>query len=175
MRGKVARHLGAARGDDIGEAARRPLTGQDRAAGQLGRHGAQSLRRRPRFADEITSERIDRASALINRYGVGAIVIARHIAGLRVAVFAAAGAAGMAFGQFIFWDALSACASVPLMLLLGYLFADRLETLVHHIHHAQHWLFAIALLVVIVAIVHWQWSDHLPAWWPGGGRNTASE
>jgi len=142
----------------------------------LGRHGAQSLRRRRRFADSVTSERIDRASALVNRHGVGAIVIARHIAGLRVAVFAAAGAAGMGFRQFIVWDALSACASVPLMLLLGYLFADRIETLVHHIHHVEHWAFAIALLIVIIAIVHWQWSDHLPAWWPGStDRDAARE
>ena len=142
----------------------------------LGRHGAQSLRRRRRFADAVTSERINRASALMNRHGVGAIVIARHIAGLRVAVFAAAGAAGMGFRQFIVWDALSACASVPLMIVLGYLFADRLETLVHHIHHVEHWVFAIGLLIVIIAIVHWQWSDHLPAWWPGStDRNAASE
>jgi len=139
----------------------------------LGRRGGQSLRRRG-LAGSVTSERIDRASALINRYGVGAIVIARHIAGLRVAVFAAAGAAGMSFRQFIFWDALSACASVPLMMFLGYLFADRLETLIHHIHHAEHWAFAIALLIVIVAIVHWQWSDHLPAWWPGSTDRSAA-
>jgi membrane protein DedA with SNARE-associated domain len=142
----------------------------------LGRHGAQALRRRRRFADSVTSERLDRASALINRHGVGAIVIARHIAGLRVAVFAAAGAAGMSFRQFIVWDALSACASVPLMMVLGYLFADRLETLVHHIHHVEHWVFATALLIVIIVIVHWQWSDHLPAWWPGStDRDAASE
>ncbi len=142
----------------------------------LGRRGAQSLRRRPRFADSVTSERVDRASALINRYGVGAIVIARHIAGLRVAVFASAGAAGMSFRRFIVWDALSACASVPLMILLGYLFADRLETLVHHIHRLEHWAFAAVLLIAIIAIVHWQWSDRLPAWWPGStDRNAARE
>ncbi len=141
----------------------------------LGRRGGRSLRRRS-FPNSVTAERIDRASALINHYGVGAIVIARHIAGLRVAAFAAAGAAGMSFRQFIFWDALSACASVPLMMLLGYLFADRLEILVHHMHRAEHWAFAVALLLVIVAIVHWQWSDHLPAWWPGStDRDAARE
>lgn len=120
-----------------------------------------------RLARLLTSERLARARALVARYGVGAIVVARHIAGLRVAVFAAAAAAGMGFRRFIIWDAISALASVPLMLMLGYLFGDRLELLMHHIHRVEHWAFAVALLVAILAIVHWQLSDRLPAWWPG--------
>jgi len=133
----------------------------------LARHGAQSLRRRRRLAGHVSSDRLARARALVSRYGVGAVVVARHVAGLRVAVFAAAGAAGMSFRRFIIWDAISASASVPLMIMLGYFFADRLEELLHHIHHVEHWAFAVALLAAIVALVHWQWSDRLPAWWPG--------
>ena len=105
----------------------------------LARHGSQSLRRHPRLATLVTAERRARARRLVERRGVGAVVIARHVAGLRVAVFATAGAAGMHFGRFILWDALSACASVPIMFTLGFLFADRLELLVRHIHHLQHW------------------------------------
>jgi len=142
----------------------------------LARHGSQSLRRHPLLARLVTAERRTRARDLIERRGVGAVVIARHIAGLRVAVFATAGAAGMPFRRFIFWDAISACASVPVMFTLGYLFADRLDILVRHIHKVQHWAFAIALLVAIVALVHWQWSDRLPSWWPGStGRDATSE
>lgn len=142
----------------------------------LARHGSQSLRRHPRLASLVTPERRARARALVQRRGVGAVVIARHVAGLRVAVFATAGVAGMHFRRFIFWDAVSACASVPVMFTLGFLFADRLEQLVHHIHRLQHWAFAAALLIAIVALVHWQWSDHLPAWWPGStDRDTTSD
>jgi membrane protein DedA with SNARE-associated domain len=140
----------------------------------LARRGASALRRSRRLAGFVTTDRVARAHALVARYGVGAIVTARHIAGLRVAVFAAAGAAGMRFRRFILWDAFSALASVPLMLMLGFLFADRLEALLHHLHRLEHWAFAIALLVAIVAVVHWQWSDRLPAWWPGStDRDTA--
>jgi len=39
--------------------------------------------------------------------------------------------------------------------------------LVRHLHFIQHWIFAIALLIGIIALIHWQWSDHLPTWWPG--------
>jgi membrane protein DedA with SNARE-associated domain len=142
----------------------------------LARHGSQSLRRHPRLAGLVTPERRARARALVHSRGVGAVVIARHVAGLRVAVFATAGAAGMKFRRFILWDALSACASVPVMFTLGFLFADRLELLVRQIHSFQRWAFAIALLVAIVVLVHWQWSDHLPAWWPWStDRDAASE
>ncbi len=142
----------------------------------LARHGSQSLHRHPRLASLVTPERRARARALVDRRGVGAVVIARHVAGLRVAVFATAGAAGMHFRRFIVWDAVSACASVPVMFTLGYLFADRLELLMHHIHRLQHWAFAVALLIAIVVLVHWQWSDRLPAWWPGStDRDAASE
>ncbi len=142
----------------------------------LARHGSQSLRRYPRLAGLVTPERRARARDMVARRGVGAVVIARHVAGLRVAVFATAGAAGMGFRRFIFWDAVSACASVPVMFTLGFLFADRLELLVQHIHRVQYWAFAAALLVAIVVLVHWQWSDHLPAWWPGStDRDAANE
>jgi membrane protein DedA with SNARE-associated domain len=130
----------------------------------LARHGSQSLRRHPRLARLITAERRTRARDLIRRRGVGAVVIARHVAGLRVAVFAAAGAAGMSFGRFILWDALSACASVPVMFTLGFFFADRLEALVHHIHQVQHWALVLAVLVAIVAALYWQLSDQRSAW-----------
>ncbi len=133
----------------------------------LARRGARSVRRHRRLGTLLTSERLARARELVTRYGVGAIVVARHIAGLRVAVFAAAAAAGMSFRRFLLWDAVSALASVPLMLMLGYIFADRLELLTRHIHQLEHWAFAIAILVAILALVHWQLSDHLPAWWPG--------
>src|SRR5437868_4278691 len=77
----------------------------------LARHGSQSLRRHPLLARVVTDQRRARARDLIKRRGVGAVVIARHVAGLRVAVFATAGAAGMRFRRFIIWDAISACAS----------------------------------------------------------------
>jgi membrane protein DedA with SNARE-associated domain len=130
----------------------------------LARHGSQSLRRHPRIARLITPERRTRARDLIRRRGVGAVVIARHVAGLRVAVFAAAGAAGMSFGRFILWDALSACASVPVMFTLGFFFADRLEALAHHIHRLEHWALALAVFVAIVAALYWQLSDQRSAW-----------
>jgi len=122
----------------------------------LARHGGSRLATRPLMGALLTPERMARAKDVLSRHGTKAIVIARHVAGLRVAVFAAAGAGGMPFRRFIFWDALSSCASVPLMLGLGYVFSDRLEALTRHIHRVQHWAIAIALALAIVALVWWQ-------------------
>ena len=82
----------------------------------------------------------------------------------------------MGFGRFIFWDAFSACFSVPVMFTLGYLFADRLDVLVQHVHQVQHWALAIALLIAIVALVYWQWGDRVPSRLSGStDRDAASE
>jgi membrane protein DedA with SNARE-associated domain len=128
----------------------------------LARHGGSRLATRPLTGGVLTRDRMVRARGVLSRHGAKAIVIARHVAGLRVAVFAAAGAGGMPFRRFIFWDALSSCASVPLMLGLGYVFSDRLEVLTRHIHRVHHWAIAIALALAIGALL----------WWQIGGRVT---
>src|SRR6185295_20371610 len=95
----------------------------------LARRGGSRLATRPLAGGFLSRDSIRGAKDMLERHGAKAIVIARHVAGLRVAVFAAAGATGMPFGRFILWDTLSACASVPLMIGLGYVFSDRLDVL----------------------------------------------
>ena len=57
----------------------------------------------------------------LERHGAAVIFMARHVAGVRAAVFAVAGIHGMRLPRFVLWDALGACISVPLMTSLGFM------------------------------------------------------
>jgi membrane protein DedA with SNARE-associated domain len=63
------------------------------------------------------------------RHALLTIVVARHASGLRLPVFALAGASGVRSATFLLADGLSALASVPLVVGAGWYFAGHLEAL----------------------------------------------
>src|SRR5512137_442697 len=63
------------------------------------------------------------------RHPVLTIVLARHASGLRLPVFAMAGASGVRSATFLLADGLSALASVPLVVGAGWYFAGHIEEL----------------------------------------------
>jgi membrane protein DedA with SNARE-associated domain len=67
----------------------------------------------------IGRRRLDRALALVAEREVTAILFARFVPGMRVPVFAAAGAMGMSFRRFLAWDIAGICVLVPAMLIAG--------------------------------------------------------
>jgi membrane protein DedA with SNARE-associated domain len=76
------------------------------------------------------------------------IVLARHASGLRLPVFAMAGASGVRSTTFLLADGLSALASVPLVVGLGWYFAGHIEELKREIRWVE---LAVALAAVIGA------------------------
>jgi membrane protein DedA with SNARE-associated domain len=91
-------------------------------------------------------EKIDRA---YSRYGGRLVFLARHVAGLRGAVFAMAGMHGMPARRFFFWDGLAACLSIPLVMALGYFGSAHIDRIRHGIAHVEH----TALLVAAVCVL----------------------
>jgi membrane protein DedA with SNARE-associated domain len=82
------------------------------------------------------------------RHAVLTIVVARHAAGLRLPVFAMAGASGVPSAKFLLADGLSALASVPLVVGAGWYFAGHVEAL----KREMRWIeLAIGIAVVAVA------------------------
>jgi membrane protein DedA with SNARE-associated domain len=81
------------------------------------------------------------------------IMVARHASGLRLPVFAMAGALGVSSRTFLLADGISALLSVPLVVGLGYLFAQNLERIQKHIHEVE--LLVLALLFAGVTLVTW--------------------
>ncbi|MDX2093139.1 MAG: DedA family protein [Kofleriaceae bacterium] len=89
------------------------------------------------------------------RYGGRLVFFARHVAGLRAATFAMAGISQMKPSRFLFWDALAACLSVPLMIGVGYYGSQHVQRMRAGVATVQHYvLFAAMLIAVGMLIVH---------------------
>jgi membrane protein DedA with SNARE-associated domain len=84
------------------------------------------------------------------RHPVLTIVLARHASGLRLPVFAMAGASGVRSTTFLLADGLSALASVPLVVGVGWYFAGHIEELKRELHWVE---LAVVLAAAIGAAV----------------------
>jgi membrane protein DedA with SNARE-associated domain len=97
-------------------------------------------------------EKIDRA---FEKYGGRFVFLARHVAGLRGAVFAMAGIHGMAPRKLFFWDALAACISIPIVMALGYFGSAHIDRIRHGISHVEHSVVLVAVIAVL-GFVTWR-------------------
>ncbi len=107
---------------------------------------------RPRVKRILPPERRARIEDLYRRHGGKLVFIARHVMGLRAAVFAFAGINRMPLRTFLFWDGLAACITVPATVLLGYAGALHIDRVHQDVKRVEHWI-VLALVVVVVAFV----------------------
>ena len=115
---------------------------------RLGRsHGPRLLGSR-HVAHVLTPRRRAFVERHFARHPVLTIVLARHASGLRLPVFAMAGAAGVRSTTFLLADGLSALASVPLVVGAGWYFAGHIEELKREIRWVE---LAVALTAAIGA------------------------
>ncbi len=113
------------------------------------RHGPSVLHWRP-IAALLTPARRAWIARHFARHDFLTIMVARHASGLRLPTFAMAGAMGVKSSTFLLADGLSALVSVPLVVTLGYVFADNLEKLRKDIRHVQ--LIGLGVLLLLVGI-----------------------
>jgi membrane-associated protein len=94
----------------------------------------------------LSPERAEKLHGHFARHGFWTVVVGRHAPGLRAPVFFLSGASGVRFRTFFLADALSAAVTVPVVVMLGYLFGEHLYDIRRKLHEA-HWIAAgIALL-----------------------------
>ncbi len=86
-----------------------------------------------------------------SRHALWTIVLARHASGLRLPVFALAGASGVRSATFLLADGLSALVSAPLLVGAGWYFAGHVEVL----RRGIHWVELALAVVVAAAAVTW--------------------
>ncbi|MHB8418911.1 MAG: DedA family protein [Myxococcales bacterium] len=67
----------------------------------------------------LTDDKIARVEGYFGRYGQWLVAAARFLPGLRVVTYFTAGASEMGAGRFLLFDALAACISAPLWILIG--------------------------------------------------------
>jgi len=112
---------------------------------------------RPAVARVLTPRRRALLDRHFERHAFLTIVVARHTSGLRLAAYALAACHGMKARTFILADAFSALLSVPLVVSLGYLFAEHLQVVKKRVHEVE--------LGVLVAVVLFGAGVVLVKWW----------
>jgi membrane protein DedA with SNARE-associated domain len=103
----------------------------------------------PRVARVLTPARRALVERHFARHAVLTIVAARHASGLRLPVFAMAGASGVRSATFLLADGLSALASVPLVVGAGWWFAGHLDVLKRDLRWIE---LGVAVLVGVAGI-----------------------
>ncbi|MGN6111157.1 MAG: DedA family protein [Kofleriaceae bacterium] len=110
----------------------------------------------------LPPHRRERIEIAYRRYGGRLVFLARHVVGLRGAVFAMAGIHGMAPRKFLLWDALAACISVPVVVGLGYFGSAHVERMRHGIARTEHYVLLVAV-VLVVGFLGWRHTQRLRA------------
>jgi membrane protein DedA with SNARE-associated domain len=97
----------------------------------------------------FTAKRIRSLRENLERRTFLTIVVARHLFYLRTATFVFCGAVRVSFTRFFIADALAALITLPLMLGLGYLFAEHYTNIIAQVERAKLYLGLFGLLGII--------------------------
>ncbi len=107
------------------------------------------------FNKFLTETRVVRAKNKLSHRGGYLIFSTRFMPGFRAPVFFSAGCLKLSYRFFIFFDAMAALISVPLLIGVVYYFADNIDSTIAHVRKAQGAVFFLALMVVIFLVVQW--------------------
>lgn len=138
----------------------------------FGRRFGHLVLRHPWVLRFLTPARQERIARYFARYGNRTVFLVRHLTVLRAPTHLIAGAMKMPGWQFLLWDGLAALVSVPLMVGMGYFFADSVVVLQHNIRRIEYWVGAIVVLVFIGYLL----LRYRDVWWTTrreAGTNTA--
>jgi membrane protein DedA with SNARE-associated domain len=103
----------------------------------------------------LRPEHLDRAEAVVSRYGGFVVIIARFIVGLREANGIIAGITQMRWFTFLVFNVIGACAWVATWVTLGYVAGDHIATIYADIN--RYFLYVvIGLVVLLAAYIAWR-------------------
>lgn len=123
----------------------------------IGRHGGRVLAERYGSRFGLSDRRLAEFDRFFARYGARTVFIARFITGLRVVGAVLAGASGLRWATFLFYNATGAIVWSIAVAIAGYLLAyswDTLERLVGGFGLAAFVLFVLVLVVGVIRARH---------------------
>ncbi|HSD88640.1 MAG TPA: DedA family protein [Kofleriaceae bacterium] len=107
------------------------------------------------FQRLLPPERRAKVDSAYDRYGGRLVFIARHVAGLRAAVFAMAGIHGMRPARFLLWDAAAAAISIPFVIGLGYYGARHVDKMRAGMAAVHHYIL-LASAILVLGFITWR-------------------
>jgi undecaprenyl-diphosphatase len=120
----------------------------------LGRMGHRTYLRHW-LARPAVARSIERASAFLWRYGLGAILVGHFIPPLRTVLAVAAGMTQLPYWRFLLYEICAALAWSSLYAAGGYLLSDQISLLVEAIDRLG-WLAAAGVAVAIATVLVWR-------------------
>jgi membrane protein DedA with SNARE-associated domain len=130
------------------------IIGGDCMLYMFGKRFGLGITRVPLIGKHVTQERILRAEALFEKWGVWVVAVGRLFAGIRGAMVIAAGTIRYNFIKFIIADGLAALVSGGLFLFLGYEFGNHLHEIQEKIHKDSRIVFAVVATAVVALVAY---------------------
>ncbi len=149
--GYIAHQHNAGLGIMMGAAALGAIVG-DSVGYEIGRHLGPGLQR-SRLGAKVGRERWRRAEAYLGSNGGRAVLGGRFIGVLRALVPAIAGATGMPYRRFLFWNAAGALVWAPGMVFAGYTAGSSYRRVEHYAGQAGLLLLGLGATVASVVLV----------------------
>lgn len=103
------------------------------------------------FKSKVSRRKVRQIQLRLQKHGFLMILVARHLFYLRSMTFLTCGAVNMPFKRFLIFDMLSGLISVPLMIGLGYIFAEQYDKVVNVKHQVEFWFF-VGLLIIAICL-----------------------
>jgi membrane protein DedA with SNARE-associated domain len=114
----------------------------------LGRGVSRHLSRSPRLTHWF-AHRLARGRPFFARYGDTTVFLARFIPGLRAPTFLIAGTMQMSLWRFVGIDTLASLIFVPVLCLVGYVFADQVDMLAKWFRNTERTLGTLLVLAFL--------------------------
>jgi membrane protein DedA with SNARE-associated domain len=127
----------------------------------FGRRFGDAVLSHPHMLRLVSPARREKIERYFARYGNRTVFLVRHLAVLRAPTYIIAGAMKVPGWKFLLWDGVAALVSVPLMVSLGYFFADHIEGLRHNLSRIEHWLAVLVILTVTTYLL----IRYRETWW----------
>ena len=118
----------------------------------IGRRGGRVLAERHGWKVGLTAARLRQFDGFFDRYGAQTVFIARFVTGLRVFGAILAGASGLSWRAFLFYNAAGAVVWSSAIAAAGYFLAQSFETLERWI--GQSGLFALIIVSILALVLY---------------------
>jgi membrane protein DedA with SNARE-associated domain len=131
------------------------IIGGDCVLYYLGHRYGLNITKVPLIGKHVTTDRIQKAERLFEKWGIWVVAVGRLFAGIRGAMVVAAGTIRFNFVKFFIADGLAALVSGGLFVWLGIKFGQNLDYIQAKTHKYGTWIFwGVVLLVVSFICVH---------------------
>jgi membrane protein DedA with SNARE-associated domain len=124
---------------------------------RIGYIAGPTLFRKRWFRKYVTSTRLEWIRSNLERRTFVTIFVARHLFYLRTATFLVCGAVRIQFPRFLVSDLVAALITTPLMLFIGYLFAEHSDQLWVWVKQVKTFLLLFGLLLLAAVGYRFRW------------------